>query len=402
MKLTENKPILNLFEQSNSELVAIILQQMLQGDYSLSCTLKDLIENAKDNPDNEDSKKITQLIHDFITKCEQGIKSNDSYSMTLRGFIYKAGFDGKVNYKEAIRLYTQAIELKNAAAMNHLAFMHFQGLVGDANYSEAIRLLEQAIELKNAVAMQNRAAMHFHGKGGEINYGEAIRLFMKASELGLFRALTFRASMHLFGQGGDVNYEEAFCLFEQAIKLGNVEALYSLANIYKDGLGCNINYAKSIFLLERAIRRGYTDALNRRQQMENVDNVEVANELLTLIWDDLLRGASFTPDTLDLLSKYCKTEIVKKISSSSLGTSLTFLRNLKANQNHPITQILGYKTEEFNQLIALAKSVGYQRAVFFQALRQENEHPLFNLPAHVFEYILTFTDCDMRYESPKP
>ena len=246
--------------------------------------------------------------------------------------------------------------------------------------------------------MALRATMHYKGQGGDINYIETIRLLKQAIELGYFNLLTLRAMMHLCGAGGDVNSKKAYYLFDHASKLGDVFALYNLGVGYREGLGCDINYAKSIFFLERAIRRGGTDALVYRRQSVEVDDVKVAHELLTLIWEELIRGASLTQETLNLLSKHCKGEIMKKISSSSLGTSLTFLHNLKKNQEHPITKILGYKTEEFNQLMNLAKSIIGQRSVFFQAIRQKNEHPLFKLPAELFDEILSFTDCEMNID----
>jgi len=158
--------------------------------------------------------------------------------------------------------------------------------------------------------MNNRAYMHGHGLGGAINYPEAIRLFEQAIALGNADAMNNRAAMYHKGLGGTVNYPEAIRLYEQAIALGNAVAMRNRTFMHEQGLG---NSSKDV------------------------------SQLLDLLWDDLLRGISFSRETMWLFGQDCKAEVLNKLTDEHTitGTSLKRLEPIISNDDpHPLAQIL--------------------------------------------------------------
>ncbi|WP_193392651.1 tetratricopeptide repeat protein, partial [Legionella spiritensis] len=377
------KTKLDIKSHSNSELVKLISQQMLEGDYSYASLWISIVNFSKRTPETRESRQIQALINDLREQCEDRIKEDDSHAMIIRGGMHRLGFGGPVELNKAIALYDKAIELNNPAAMNSRAFMHEEGRGGPVNYPEAIRLYEMAIVLGDATAMNNRAVMHRHGQGGPVNYLEAIRLFEMAINEGVAAAMYNRALMHRYGQGGPVNYPEAIRLYEMAIKLGDAAAMYNRAWMHQKGLGGPVNYPEAIRLYEMAIELGHAGAMKNRAfmhkngqggpvnypeairlyemanrqgstlansnlsdiyELESVNNADTALKLLDVIWDDLLAGLSFTEHTLTLLGTHCKKDVLARLTDkeSRLGTNLKFISQLITNHDHPLTKILDH------------------------------------------------------------
>ncbi|VEG91154.1 SEL1-like repeat protein [Legionella spiritensis] len=262
------KTKLDIQSHSNSDLLRLISQQMLEGDYTYSSLWISIVNLSKHTPDTKESRQIQALINDLIERCEDRIEEDDSHAMTVRGMMHHFGAGEPVDYNKAIALYDNAIKLdNNTTAMNNRAMMHEKGQGGPVNYREAIRLYEMAINLGDARAMNNRAWMHKNGQGGPVNYQEAIRLYEMAINLGDARAMNTRARMHKNGQGGPVNYQEAIRLYEMAIKLGDTRAMNNRAWMHQQGQGGPVNYQEAIRLYEMAIKLGYATAMNNRAWM---------------------------------------------------------------------------------------------------------------------------------------
>ncbi|STX55770.1 TPR repeat protein [Legionella beliardensis] len=342
-----------------------------------------------------------------IRLYEQAIQLGHSSAMTNRAFMHERGQGGPVNLPEAIRLYKQAIQLGNSEAMYYRALMHENGQGGPVNLSEAIRLYEQAIQLGNSNAMNGRALMHEQGQGGPVNLPEAIYLYEQAIQLGNSYAMNNRANLYRFGQDGPVNYPEAIRLYEQAIQLGEHSGfMVNRATMHQNGQGGPVNLPEAIRLYECAARQGNSYALDHLKK--TTFNENLAKQLLEIIWRDLVVGQSFTTRTLSALSQYCKSEIINRLKEEPLSTSLTFLKQLKTNPNHPLAFILNdgqltqaHQTDEFKSLMAQAKTTLDTRITFFnQGTKQETNSGFNRLPLELkmtlFSFVQPNLDADKQ------
>ncbi|MDI1352784.1 MAG: hypothetical protein PSV35_08500, partial [bacterium] len=91
-------------------------------------------------------------------------------ALFLKAYMYQWGQDRAVNFPEAIKLYEQAILLKQPSAMAHRADMHRLGLGGHVAMTEAIKLYEQAFDLGNHAPMILQAQRFIgliNSKGGD-------------------------------------------------------------------------------------------------------------------------------------------------------------------------------------------------------------------------------------------
>ncbi|STX28988.1 TPR repeat protein [Legionella beliardensis] len=361
-----------------------------------------------------------------IALYEEAMKLGHAGAMYHRALMYRNGQGGPVNYDAMIALYNDAIKLGHAGAMYNRALMHQCGQGGPVNYAAAIALYEEAIKLNDAEAMNNRASMHQNGQGGPIDYDKAIELYNDAINLGNAEAMNNRALMHCLGQGGAVNHDEAIRLYEEAIKLGNGTAMSNRARMHQMGRGGPIDLPQAIRLYECAIRHDFTRIQEYLNQL--IITAETAKPLLDLIWDDLLAGKSFSDHTLSALNQFCKEDIMARLKASPLATSLTFLKQLKINPNHPLTVILNkssgnlieslincarslmgqsvkanHESKEFKAFMAGARSLLEARVTFFWEGSKKAENSSLNalppeLKKHIFSFVQPGVELDKEHE----
>ncbi|STX81214.1 TPR repeat protein [Legionella busanensis] len=363
---------------------------------------------------------------------DEAIKLNNTYAMNERALIY----ENREKWAEAIKLYEQAIQLGDVEAINNLAVLYKYDKHEFSNFSRAIQLFDQAIQLGNSNAMVNRAIIHQKGESGTKNLPEAIRLYEQAIQLSNAKAMVNRANMHQEGQGGVRNLPRAIELYEQAIQLESVDAMYNCAVVYSQGEykdlskaiklyeqaieledsfamnnraimhlkgeGGPINYPAAIALLERAICHGHVLAQNNLKSIK-IDKI-TAKKLLDYIWNDLVEGQSFTTNTIKILSQYCKEDIITRLKTSSLSTSLSFLKQLKTYPNHSLALVLNdgqtaHQGQEFKTLIAQAKSLLNTRVTFFYEGCKTEEGSSFNIfPMEIKEKIFTFVQPGFKQD----
>ncbi|VEG91190.1 tetratricopeptide repeat protein [Legionella spiritensis] len=338
----QSNDVLDIAKLSKPQLIEIIAQQLLEGDYRYTSLWCSIIKSSSKQPKSEDSKAIQNTLAQTIEICEQEIRKDNANAMVLRALMHQYGQGGPVEKAKAIRLYEQAINLGHAKAMTCRAIMHLDSYEGMDKYPKAICLLEQAMDSGDDSAIHNRADMYLHGKGGDKNVPKAIDLLEQAIAMGNSEAMNSRAHMHRHGKGGDQNVPEAICLFERAIALGNTNAMCNRASMYLHGEGGDKNIPAAICLLEQAIDLGSDYAISMRNHFDvemQGKNPEEAGILLDLLWDKLLQGVSFTEQTLSLLGQQVKALALSKLTTEKL--SLESLLPI-TQKSHPLANILNY------------------------------------------------------------
>ena len=366
-------PILAI-KYSSPELITIVTEEVLKGDYTNLSLLTKLFWCSHFNNFFKDSKQeaaFNNVIGALIKRCEQRLDDCPN-AMTLRAILHQNGIGGQVDMQKTITLYERAIKFGNTTAMTVLADMYKSGVDGQFNHLEAIKLYEQAMELGHVDAIYKRALMYDDGEGGTVNKSEAIRLLEQAIKLGHAGAMNQRALLHEHGLGCDINIPEAIHLYDQAVALGYGSAMTNRALAHIKGLNGIINIPEAIRLYEQAFRLGTLNAEEDRQKIK-IENSNMACQVLELIWSDLLTGESFTRETIALMQKYCVPEIIKKLNDSSCSTNLIFERQLKANPEHPLFEILKDHIKEVEWHRSFAAFLSNQRNTLFGATGQDTD-----------------------------
>lgn len=277
-----------------------------------------------------------------------------------------------------------------------------------------IHWLDIAIEAGNTKAMIMRAIAYTEDSSTEVTKADkaaGFDLLEKAINLGDPEAMFLHAQLNIsrakykYGKNNVDKFhrvlKEELILLERAAQLENLQAMLELAKLHSETGSGIFNLAKSIWLYERAKRYGYTDPEPELELKHNsIGNKETAQDLLELIWDELLAGQAFSAPTLSCLSTYCKDTVIERLKDEPQGSSIHFLKALRNNPNHPLCLILNDgkeflilkngKTDQMSQelktLMQHASSVVNTRITFFQLFRSPD---LNHIPAEVSTRILS-------------
>lgn len=343
--------ILNKSDYTPEHLWELITKQILEGDYTNHDLLIELIVSDTD---------IRNGFQDQKREIEQQASTNSNAQYLTAIFA--------PDLLSRISLFDKAIEMENTKAMIFRAMLYLEDsdtLVTKVDKLEGFKLLERAIELGDSEAMFVHAVLKTNRAHNK--YTDSSLKFKKA-------------------------VEEAILLLETAIQLENPKAMLECAKMHSDKKWGIFNLAKAIWLYEKAERYGCSDPeLGKRYH--SMDQ-EVAQDLLKLIWDELIAGQPFSSSTISNLSAYCKDTIISRLKDAPQGSSLRFLKALKDNPHHPLCLILNngktdVMSEEFKSLMNHARSVVLTRETFFKL--QSNS--VVNLiPAEVEAHILSFLD----------
>eukprot|EP01091_Cochliopodium_minus_P014185 TRINITY_DN4775_c0_g1_i3.p1 TRINITY_DN4775_c0_g1~~TRINITY_DN4775_c0_g1_i3.p1 ORF type:complete len:234 (+),score=77.36 TRINITY_DN4775_c0_g1_i3:528-1229(+) len=183
------------------------------------------------------------------------------------------GWGMERDYQSAIGLFEEIIEQKRienkeiiSFSLLFLARCHEEGKGTEIDVLKAIKLYKQAIKMKNQTAIFLLGLIYHFGKE-EIrpDIKKAIHLYEKAIKLGCKDSINNLATIYNEGTGGiERNTKKAVELYEKAVKMESVESMTNLANIYEqgkseDGIETNVN--KAINLYKEAIKGGDSDAM---------------------------------------------------------------------------------------------------------------------------------------------
>ncbi|STX81672.1 TPR repeat protein [Legionella busanensis] len=255
----------DLKKYSNTDLVTVIGQQVLAGNYTNLFLLTTTLVSISSASPNVKDTSLSQSIRALSRQCQKQLDWNCSHALFLEGVFCYLGIERPKDDKQAIYYHEKAITQGNSFSMIERAAMHQWGEGGDINISEAMRLYDKAISLGNVVAMNSQAQIYLSNK----DFPKAIKLYEDAILLGYTPAMIERAMMHQYGyeEGGEISFSKAIELYEQAIQLGDSNAMRKRALMYYEGQGGDVNYSEAIRLFEEAIELGDADAMNDRAWM---------------------------------------------------------------------------------------------------------------------------------------
>ncbi|VEB35557.1 tetratricopeptide repeat protein [Legionella cherrii] len=337
--------ILKKSDYNSDQLWELIISQILEGDY----TNHDLF--------------LELLFDDDVPKNFSKMELQASSNPNAKYLSALCTPDPDIR----LTLLVEAIELGNTKAMVMYATMLLEDSnteVSKADQLDGFKLLEQAIELEDADAMFMKAIININTANNK-----------------------YKNNKPQF----DMLLSEALILLEKAIQLGNPQAMLRAAEIYSQTKWGIFNLAKAISVYEKAKRCGKSDPVIEKK-LSSIDSKKIAEELMELLWDDLITGQSFSSLTIGILSAYCKGKVLTRLQETPQGTSLRYLKDLRNNPTHPLCLILNDgKTEvmspEFKSLMLHASSVANTREGFFQLFRS----PLLKVkPEEVEAHLLSF------------
>lgn len=193
---------------------------------------------------------------------DTSVDESSSTNLCNMGDMY---FD-QHNYLQAVKYYSQAVELGNANAMWKLGYCYLFGNGVEKNNATALKYIRRAADLGNAEAMCCLGQCHCEGMLGwstgiREDFAEAVKWFKKAAAHGHPKAMYLLGSAYKFGHGVSVDYEEAAYWFTESAELGDRDAMYSLANCFRKGDGVDTDITEAAYWYEKAAELGNRDAM---------------------------------------------------------------------------------------------------------------------------------------------
>ena len=152
------------------------------------------------------------------------------------------------DFQEAMRLFCQEAEQRNALAMYDLGRMWADGLGVEADPDAAKEWYRKALdaflsaekklpERKKTYLQYRIGKMYLAGLGTEQNYETAATWLDRAAEKSHKYAQYTLAGLYAKGQGVEKDLKRAFSLYYASASQGNPYASYELAKMFRDGTG---------------------------------------------------------------------------------------------------------------------------------------------------------------------
>ncbi len=189
-------------------------------------------------------------------------------------------------HEDTLKLYHEAIELKNSHAANDLAIRLLEGQLGNRDNSKAIELLNFAISLGNVDAMNNLAAISYSKRQTvtKCRMDYAKELLDNAIELGDADAMYHRALICFDSKEN----EKAIELLDRAIHLKHVKAMRLKVHLIQDR-------DTKLSLLNQVLSEGLDDRklfykvrFHRHSHNEQTKSYpDLYSPLIDSIWKDL-------------------------------------------------------------------------------------------------------------------
>lgn len=171
-----------------------------------------------------------------ISLLDRGVRGVDPDAMLKRAWLHEQGLGGKVNLKEADRLYEEAYILNRKSDIPRRVKIKL--LIDNKQYNEVLPLCMEGIAQNETQAMIDLARVHLQGGIGPINHVEGIKWLNKAIELGSPEAMYQLALLQEQGYFGyKPNPQAAQKLYEQAIALGHLPSMEKASQYFKNQSG---------------------------------------------------------------------------------------------------------------------------------------------------------------------
>lgn len=200
----------------------------------------------------------------------------------MLGSMYEYGLGTAINMENAIKLYTEAAELRNLEALNNLGRIYEtgKGLPGKDLQKASFYYL-RAAELGHADAQTNIGYLIEHSIGStadqvsttlartgtaftQSSIEKAAEWYRLAAEKHDYaRAQNFLGSLYYTGKGGfRRDYQQALRLFNRAADQGNSHAQNNLGICYEEGVAVERNYEKAKQFYRKASEANHPSATN--------------------------------------------------------------------------------------------------------------------------------------------
>jgi hypothetical protein len=194
-------------------------------------TVKDIEKKYIIKFDNNYSNYNNIIIDIFNSKIidNRMYDINDPYILNIIGLFYE---HKKKNYKEMIKYFLMAIELKNSDAMHNLGkFYEYNdnyilGFYISNNYEKMEKYYLMAIELENVNAMFNLAKYYLEVKNDR---EKMKKYYLMAIELGHDESM---CELGYYYFKYEKNYDEMKKYYLMGIELGHKMSMYNLSDYY--------------------------------------------------------------------------------------------------------------------------------------------------------------------------
>ena len=195
----------------------------------------------------DDLKKNAEAAVQFCRQATAAHPEVAHYQALLARATFAPG-----RYNEAIALYRNAVDAKDARAMVSLGLLLETGDHAPKDLKAAYTLYEKAAERGSADGALDLAVALIKGKGIDIDIPRALALLEKASEDGSARAAYNLGALVASGVGGKPA-GEALALFRRAGAEGYPEGYHAAAVLFDEGRGVAKNPSAAADDLLRAV-----------------------------------------------------------------------------------------------------------------------------------------------------
>ena len=181
-------------------------------------------------------KRSFDIFQEMVEKDALSQQKDASIPIFYLALFYQKGEGGaKKDIFKSIKLYKQAIKLKNSFAMINLGYIYQSGSGGvKIDLPKAIELFEQAVELKNSRAIFKLASCYQNGEGGiKQDIHKAVELYKQAVDMKDPKAMYHLALIYQNAEGGLQDTKKATELLKQASSMGNRDSKKILQNCKK-------------------------------------------------------------------------------------------------------------------------------------------------------------------------
>ncbi len=208
--------------------------------------------------DMGDHKTCNSILND-------GYKKGCPLCATAMGAIYENGLDGnKVNYKKALKYYTEA---NTPTAQYRLANLYFNGLIGkgsEKDIATGLDLLKQAAEAGHIDALYDLGHCYAYGMYVDtVDQDKAVECFQTLAEsnvpAGLFMMGLYYEGDELSAPSIPADSTQAIIDIQSAADLGYDEAKCYLADFYRAGKFVPQDKAKAFELYSNAHESGFAN-----------------------------------------------------------------------------------------------------------------------------------------------
>ena len=287
--------------------------------------------------------------------------------------------------EQAFKLSQKAAQLGHLEAMNMLGGLYFDGKGVERNEQKSLEWFEKAAACGHLKAMINCARAYLNGSIHIQDYQKTHSYLDQAIRYNNLEALIFKAELYLLNN----EPEQHFKLISEAMETNKFtsqpkhKALLLLGYSYKNGQGCQQNLPLAMYNFEKAYLLGEAHAYDHLQdimhslaQQTESDRSSAAQQLMRLVWQDLVKGQKFTDYTMSLLKKHCPNQMLDKLTGTDSPYSNDLMLLDKVSRaDHPIVKsILGPNSTGHKRLIRQLDNVQATYFCLMNEAKQSNSY----------------------------